>query len=94
MEYAVSDVNLTEGALKILRHLWDKGARQMEYEYPDELAKLFVDSKDCEDAEAELAAAGLINLGAAPPEHVPLKHRIRSAALTLDGERYIAENKL
>jgi hypothetical protein len=90
----MSAVKLSEGALKILRHLWDKRRRQGEYEYPSELAKLFSDPKDCEDFEAELAAAGLIDLGAAPLEHVPLKNRVRSAALTLDGERYITENKL
>jgi hypothetical protein len=95
-------VNFSESALKILRHLWDKGAGQREYEYPTELAKLFNDPKDCEDAEAELSAAGLIDLGAAKPQDVgvapsqeiPLKNRIRPAALTLEGERYIAANKL
>jgi hypothetical protein len=76
--------DLSEGALKILRHL--KTKRVGEYEYPNELAKLFGNPKDCEDAEAELEAARLIELGAEPP--FPLRHRIRHATLTPEGERY------
>ena len=86
--------SLSDGALKILRHLKAKGAQQMEYEYPAELAKPFDNPKDCEDAEAELADAGLLDLGAAPQQNIPLRNRIRSAALTLEGARYVAENKL
>jgi hypothetical protein len=76
--------DLSEGALKILRHL--KAKRKGEYEYPSELAKLSDNPKDCEEAEAELKAAGLIKLGAEPP--FPLRHRIRQARLTPEGERY------
>lgn len=80
----------SEGAKKILRHLKAQGMSQMEFEYPAELEKLFDNAKDCEAAEAELKGLGLIELGAGPGEHLPVKNRIRPAALTLEGERYLA----
>jgi hypothetical protein len=45
-------------------------------------------------AEAELVTAGLVDLAAGPGGQKWNRNRIRGAALTLDGERYVAQNRL
>ena len=85
---------LSEGAKVILRHFRDQKIAQLEYEYPDTLAGLFADPEDCERAQTELAQLGYIALGPARPAHIPAKSRVRAAAITLEGECYIAKNDL
>jgi len=60
------------------------------------LGQLFSGPQECESAEAELMTAGLVDLAAGPsgPVRNWNRNRIRGATLTLDGERYIAHNRL
>ena len=81
--------NLSAGAVTILQHFHAKRLRQMDYELPAILAALFNDPQECEAAEEELEAMGLVTLGRAPPAHIPVPHRVRAAALTLEGERFL-----
>jgi hypothetical protein len=86
--------DLSAGAKKMLRHLKDNVKGQGEYEYPATLEKLFGNAEECEAAQAELEKAGLLVLGTATAAHIPVRNRIRSAALTLDGERFLQNNTL
>ena len=78
---------LSAGAKKMLWHLHKNGFRQQVYEVPAKLIELFDDPEDCENAEAELEALNLIALGPLP--HFAAPHRVKAAALTLDGIRFI-----
>ena len=90
----VSVDKLSADAKAMLRHFKDKKLGQRAYEYPDTLAGLFDDPERSEVAQEELAGAGLLDLAPGAPDHVPQRHRVRSAGLTLDGERFISKNKL
>jgi hypothetical protein len=91
-------VDLSESAKTILRHFKVRGMHEKDYETPAALGQLFNDPQECESAEAELVTAGLVDLAAGPGGHIPVRNwnrnRIRGAALTLDGERYVAQNRL
>ena len=65
---------------------------EKDYETPAALGQLFNHPKECESAEAELVTAGLVDLAAG--QGGQKWNRIRGAALTLDGERYVAQNRL
>ena len=83
-------VDLSESAKTILRHFKVRGMHEKDYETPAALGQLFNHPQECEFAEAELVTAGLVDLAAA----VRNWNRIWGAALTLDGERYVAQNRL
>jgi hypothetical protein len=85
-------IALSANAKKLLKHFKDKGLEQQEYEYPAEQEKLFPKVEDCEDAQAELVDAQLLELGSARSPYETSK--VRAAALTLDGVRYLDQNKL
>ncbi len=89
-------VDLSESAKTILRHFKVRGMHEKDYENPAALGQLFSDHQECESAEAELVTAGLVDLAAGPGGHIAVRNRIRirGAALTLDGERYVAQNRL
>jgi hypothetical protein len=91
-------VDLSESAKTILRHFKVRGMHEKDYETPAALGQLFNHPQECESAEAELVTAGLVDLAAGPGGHIPVRNwnrnRIRGAALTLDGERYVAQNRL
>ena len=87
-------VDLSESAKTILRHFKVRGMHEKDYETPAALGQLFNHPQECESAEAELVTAGLVDLAAGPSGPVRNWNRIRGAALTLDGERYIAHNRL
>ena len=91
-------VDLSESAKTILRHFKVRGMHEKDYETPAALGQLFNVPQECESAEAELVTAGLVDLAAGPGGHIPVRkwnrNRIRGAALTLDGERYVAQNRL
>jgi hypothetical protein len=86
--------DLSESARTILRHFKVRGMHEKDYETPAALGQLFSDPRQCESAEAELMTAGLVDLAAGPSGPVRNRIRIRGATLTLDGERYIAHNRL
>ena len=85
-------VDLSESAKTILRHFKVRGMHEKDYETPAALGQLFNHPQECETAEAELVTAGLVDLAAAVRNWN--RNRIRGAALTLDGERYVAQNRL
>lgn len=87
-------VDLSEGARTILRHFKVRGMHEKDYESPAALGQLFNRPQECESAEAELVTAGLVDLAAGPGGQKWNRNRIRGAALTLDGERYVAQNRL
>ena len=87
-------VDLSESARTILRHFKVRGMHEKDYETPAALGQLFNVPQECESAEAELVTAGLVDLAAGPGGQKRNRNRIRGAALTLDGERYVAQNKL
>ena len=89
-------VDLSESAKTILRHFKVRGMHEKDYETPAALGQLFNVPQECESAEAELMTAGLVDLDAGPsgPVRKWNRNRIRGATLTLDGERYIAHNRL
>src|SRR5271157_1424865 len=86
--------SLSDGAKIILRYFRDKNIPQLAYEYPAILAALFADQEECERAQHELYQLGFIELDPAPHTHIPVKSRVRSAAITLEGERYIEKNQI
>jgi hypothetical protein len=85
-------VDLSESAKTILRHFKVRGMHEKDYETPAALGQLFNVPQECESAEAELVTTGLVDL--AIPVRNWNRNRIRGAALTLDGERYVAQNRL
>lgn len=87
-------LGLSEGARLILKHFRDKGFKQLEYEYPAALLSLFTDSAVCEQSLRELRALGYIEVGPTVPRHVPVAHRVPAAAITLEGQRFIAAGGL
>ena len=87
-------VDLSESARTILRHFKVRGMHEKDYESPAALGQLFNHPQECESAEAELVTAGLVDLAAGPSGQKWNRNRIRGAALTLDGERYVAQNRL
>ena len=86
--------DLSESAKVIMRHFRDKEIPQLAYEYPSILEGLFNEPEECERAQAELYSLGLIDLGPELPRHIPANSRVRAAALTLEGERYIASHNI
>jgi hypothetical protein len=82
-------VDLSESARTILRHFKVRGMHEKDYETPAALGQLFNHPQECESAEAELVTAGLVDLAAGSGGQKWNRNRIRGAALTLDGERYV-----
>jgi hypothetical protein len=87
-------VDLSESTKTILRHFKVRGMHEKDYETPAPLGQLFSGPQECESTEAELMTAGSVDLAAGPSGPVRNRNRIRGATLTLDGERYIAHNRL
>jgi hypothetical protein len=85
---------ISEEAKTMLRHFRDNKIGQLLYEYPDVLRRLYVDARDCERAQLELNRLGFLELGPGVPSHIPVANRVRAAALTLEGERFIADGGL
>jgi hypothetical protein len=79
-------IDLSEGAIRILRHFKDDRIEQYVYVSPAALAALFDQVDECERAEAELKSRRLVMLGLARASTDP--NGIRPAALTRDGIRY------
>jgi hypothetical protein len=86
--------SLSSRAKTLLRYFRDNNIAQMDWVLPATLEQLFPDSEDCELAQAELSEMGLIDLNSRPPAHIPVRSRVVAAALTLEGERYIAKNDI
>lgn len=78
----------------ILRHFRDEKIGQLEYEFPETLSALFSKPEECEQAQDELYGLGLIALGPALPKHIPVSNRVRAAAVTLEGVRFIERGEL
>jgi hypothetical protein len=92
-QFGSSQHGLSPGAIKMLRHFKDENFRQAAYELPGKLSALFGDDAEaCEDAQAELSGKGFLDLGPEMPSYFP--DRIRAAALSLDGVRFLAKNPL
>lgn len=86
---------ISNNAKKILRHFRDNNFQQLAYEYPATLEAMFPgDAEACEAALGELEGLGLVALGQKMPSHLPQKNRIRAAAITLEGQRYIEKGPL
>lgn len=83
---------LTANEKTMLRHFKSTGAPQMMFELPGNLVKLYSDSEQCEVAQTGLARLGLLELGPEMSKIMP--SRIRAAALSLDGVRFIAKADL
>jgi hypothetical protein len=79
--------DLSENALRILRHFREEGFGQQTYELPANLEALFAGPEACEQAQAELKAHGLIDLG--PERHAADPSGVRAACLTREGARYV-----
>lgn len=88
----MSNNDLSQTAKRLLKHFQDKGLRERDFEIPATMLALFDDREKCEAAQAELENRGLIELG--PEGQRPAPNRIRSAALTLEGVRFLQENPL
>jgi hypothetical protein len=74
-------MELSDNAKRLLKYFQDRNLREMDYEYPSAMEKLFeYDLEACEIAQEELAKAGLLEISG-----------VRSAALTPDGARYPRE---
>jgi hypothetical protein len=86
--------DLSENAKKLLRHFRDGGFKQRAFEYPAKMETLFTDAEGCEAAQDELVRLGILELVPEVSTHMPVKNKIRAAALTLDGERFLQENDL
>ena len=86
----VGAMELSDNAKKLLKYFQDRNLREMDYEYPSAMEKLFeYDLEACEIAQEELAKAGLLELGS--PRLSYEISGVRSAALTPDGARYPRE---
>jgi hypothetical protein len=84
-------MQLSDAARKLLRHFQDNDLAHGEYEYPATLLQVFDgDAEACEKAQQELAKWGLLNLGAPATRHGT--SRVRSAALSLSGDRYLGKS--
>ena len=81
--------DLSETAKKLLRHFRDVDLKQHVFEYAGNMEALFSDAEKCEAAQAELARLNILELSPEPPGHQSAKNKIRSAALTHEGERYL-----
>ena len=56
-------MELSDNAKKLLKYFQDRNLREMDYEYPSAMEKLFeYDLEACEIAQEELAKAGLLEL--------------------------------
>jgi hypothetical protein len=82
-------IDLSEGAIRILKHFKDDGIEQYVYVPPAELAALFDEVDECERAEAELSSRRLVVLGLTRSS-IDL-NGVRPAALTRDGVRYVQQ---
>src|ERR1700694_5522721 len=80
--------DMSDNAKKLLKHFQDSKIPQGDFEYSAKLEELFEKVEDCEKAQAELAALGVLELLPLPPSRTALS-RVSSATLTLDGTRYL-----
>jgi hypothetical protein len=80
---------LSADARRLLKHFHDQRLRSMQYELPKAQEHLFADPTACERAQTELNAAGLVELG--PPRPPGDTSRVRAAALTWKGTRYLKQ---
>ena len=77
----VGAMELSDNAKKLLKYFHDRNLREMDYEYPSAMEKLFeYDLEACEIAQEELAKGGLLELGSPRLSYEILG--VRSAALT------------
>ena len=82
---------LSPGAKKLLRHFKDAGLRQMDFQAPAPLLALFDDPAECETAQQELQSLGFLTVAPPLPPYTPT--RVRAAALTPSGVRYVREGQ-
>lgn len=87
-------MDISEAAKIMLRHFRDEKIAQLAYEYPATLAGLYSDPEECEAAQEELSSLGFVDLGPELPRHIPQSNRVRAAAITLEGERFIQRGGL
>ena len=81
-------MEISENGLKLLMFFREKNYGLAVYAVPAEQRDWFGgDSVACEQAQAELANADLLDLSRPPPIHVP--SGVRAAALTRKGVRYL-----
>ena len=84
-------MDLSDDAKKLLKYFQDRNLKEMEYEWPPAMEKLFGgDLVACEMAQEELARIGLLELGS--PRLSYEISGVRSAALTRDGARHLQKN--
>jgi hypothetical protein len=80
---------VSPGAKKLLKYLQEAGLSQGESVYPADVTALFDTPEEAEAAETELEKLGLIKLGEPRPGYE--SSRVRSAALTIEGDRFKLE---
>lgn len=87
----MDEITLSANAKKLLKHFQDNGFRERDYEIPAKQLALFEDAEHCEEAQAELAKADILELGPVTPHAAS---NVVSAALTLTGVRYLQKNTI
>ena len=84
-------MQLSDDARKLLKYFQDNVLAHGEYEYSARMLRVFNgDAGVCEKAQRQLSELGLLDLGSAPSHSSD--HHIRSAALSLAGDRYLEKN--
>lgn len=84
-------MQLSDDARKLLKHFQDNDLAHGEYEYPATMLRVFDgDAEVCEKVQQQLSELGLLDLGS--PSSRYSANRIRSAALSVAGDRYLEKN--
>ena len=84
-------MRLSHDARKLLKHFQDNDLAHGEYEYPMTMLQVFDGNAEaCEKAQQELSELGLLDLGFATQQYSA--NRVRNAALSVEGDRYLEKN--
>jgi len=84
-------MQLSDNARKLLKHFQSNDFAHGEYQYPATMLYVFDGNAEaCEKAQQELSELGLLDLG--PAAQQSLANRVRSAALSLKGDRYLEKS--
>jgi hypothetical protein len=84
-------MELSDNARKLLKHFQSNDFAHGEYQYPATMLYVFDGNAEaCEKAQQELSELGLLDLGSAAQQYHA--NRVRSAALSLKGDRYLEES--
>ncbi len=84
-------MQLSDNARKLLKHFQDNDLAHGEYQYPATIVHEFDGyAETCQKAQEELFELGLLDLGSAAPQYNA--NRVRSAALSLKGDRYLQKS--